>query len=160
MFADAVEAVLLFLEGFLSHYSEMIYLNLAADLFLHSMFWELFCFSMNMENVNTGGGYGERGLQIVCADSERAVITNGGLFFSSQLAVSAPALTRGCVCVCSCNTLAPVQRLGGSNSVRTSHKTLRAVWGLLRFFFAKQAGLTKPREVASLQLSHVRLISR
>lgn len=44
MFADAVEAVLLFLEGFLSHYSEMIYLNLAADLFLHSMFWELFLF--------------------------------------------------------------------------------------------------------------------
>lgn len=29
-------------KGFLSHYRELIYLNSAADLFLHSMSWELF----------------------------------------------------------------------------------------------------------------------
>lgn len=39
MFADIVEVVTLLL---LSHYREMIYLNLAAGLFLHSIFWKLF----------------------------------------------------------------------------------------------------------------------
>lgn len=78
----------------------MIYLNLECKNKSAAMFWELFCFSMNMENVNTGRGYGERGLQIVCADSERAVITNGGLFFSSQLAVSCSSTdTRLHLCV-------------------------------------------------------------
>lgn len=99
----------------------MIYLNWAADLFLHSMFLGAFCFSMNMANVNTSPGYGELGLQIVCADSERALITNGGLFFSSQLAVCPRAWTCNCICVCSCYKLAPVQHLRTSNSMWTSH---------------------------------------
>lgn len=119
----------------------MIYLKWAADLFL------LCVFSMNVAHVNSRPACGERGLQIVCADSEGAVITNGGLFFSSQLAVSVRAWTHDCICVCSCNKLAPVQQLRVSNSVRTSHKTLHAVGGFCIFLSAKLASFSRPEKL-------------
>lgn len=99
------------LEGLLSHYSEMIYLNSAAGLFLHSILWKPFVSLWIWQMWTLVLVMGSEACRLFVPTVKELWSQTEGCFSTSQLAGCAQASTCKCIWVSSLNKLAPVHHL-------------------------------------------------